>query len=348
GARAVAGCLPALVDRAGFQEPLSDAYVRPGDRLVNTLRRFTEERPAESLLVVLDEADRFVEAQLEEYEQRREDCLTFRMRTDVESIRDVQGLPRVRFVFAGYRVTQTSEGAWANWGRVLTLQPLSHDEGRALVEGPLARLGIDGSGQADVIAWRCGYQPAVLLRFGEQLLRRLERTRPASARARVEVNEEDVSTVFAEPAVQDEIRTIVRNNFRGNSLGQILFSALILEPADMPPATGLDDAPRRLLDRLRAIDSDVTWLRGDDQFALGEITRNLRDFVERQLLLEDPVDGNVLYQLRFPHHLSILLQQDQTAIIRQEIEGLRRGGQGTERHGAVRALVPRRVIRDVA
>src|SRR5262249_53598577 len=183
--------LTALRDRAGFQEPLSDAYVRPGDRLVNTLRRFTEERPAESLLVVLDEADRFVEAQLEEYEQRREDCLTFRMRTDVETIRDVQGLPRVRFVFAGYRVTQTSEGAWANWGRVLTLQPLSHDEGRALVEGPLARLGIDGSGQADVIAWRCGYQPAVLLRFGEQLLRRLERTRPASARARVEVNEEE-------------------------------------------------------------------------------------------------------------------------------------------------------------
>src|SRR5262249_14223323 len=137
-------------------------------------------------------------------------------------------------------------------------------------------------------------------------------------------------------------------NFQGNNVGRVLFATLLLEFGDLPPATGLDDAPRRLLDRLRKIDPDTSWLKGDDPSALGEIRRNLRDFVERQLLLEEPLaDGNVSYQLRFPHHLSILLQDDQESIVQQEIAALRRGGPGTKRHGAVRALVLPRVVQDV-
>ena len=38
----------------------------------------------------------------------------------LSSLTDAQGLPRVRFVFAGYRVTNRSQGAWSNWGRVLS------------------------------------------------------------------------------------------------------------------------------------------------------------------------------------------------------------------------------------
>ena len=78
------------------------------------------------------------------------------MRSEVQAHVDSQQLPRVRFLFAGYRTTNRSEGAWANWGEILTLRPLSLDEGARLVAVPLARIGIDASRQASSVAYRCG------------------------------------------------------------------------------------------------------------------------------------------------------------------------------------------------
>src|SRR5262249_32948892 len=170
------------------------------EALVDFLLGFVDERPEESLLFVLDEADEFVLAQLEEYERRHEACLSFQMRSRISGARiDSAQRPRVRFVFSGYRATATYGGPWAHWGDVLHLAPLPADESAQLVAGPLARLGIDASEQADAVAFRCGCQPAVLLRFGEKLLERLEARR--GRHENLTVSADDVAETFHQQAV---------------------------------------------------------------------------------------------------------------------------------------------------
>src|SRR5262249_2987673 len=142
------------------------------------LADYLSARPRDSLLVILDEADVFIERQLQDYDERKEQCLSFRIRSDAQKEVDAQGLPRIRFVFAGYRKATTRGGAWGNWGDPLLLNPLEAAEAADLIAGPLARLGIDASDAAPAIAYRCGYQPAVLLRFGERLLDLLDDRHP--------------------------------------------------------------------------------------------------------------------------------------------------------------------------
>lgn len=279
-------------------------------RLVRITDDFLRDHQQESLLVVLDEADVFVEREIEEYERAREACLSFVMRSRVEERRDSQGLPRVRFVFTGYRVTNTREGAWANWGDVLKLVPLPATEAAELVAGPLARLGIDAADQAPSIAHRCGYQPAVILQFGERLLARLEERHPPVVRARkpVVVTAEDVAITFEDEVVQREIRTVVKNNFQGNPVGQIVFGTLLSEFLNLGPSIGLQHADEAVLRRLEALThGDVNWLRPDGGSMRDEIKRHLGDFVERQLLIERRSPGqSPVYFLRFPHHLPVL------------------------------------------
>jgi hypothetical protein len=329
--------------RLGLEAPGPGEAANTTDALVHFLNRALDERPDESLLFVLDEADEFVLAQLDEYEKHRERCLTFRLRSEVVSRTDTSQLSRVRFIFSGYRATATYGGPWAHWGDVLQLVPLSPEEAADLVAGPLARLGIDATAQADAIAFRCGYQPAVLLRFGEALLARLE-GRYGYSEGRL-VSAEDVAETFHQPAVQDEIRMVVNYNFQGNSLGQAVFAALLLELARLPPGQQLRHADEAVLARLRLIDPDTAWLQAGDNSERGQIASQLSDFVKRQLVVERQLHGEVAYALKFPYHLAVLLAVDQEAVVRGAIQALRSGG--GEAGGEVRGLVPPRVLQDL-
>jgi hypothetical protein len=308
-----------------------------GEALVQFLLRFLDARPKESILFFLDEADEFVLAQSEGYDRRHEDCLSSRMRSGISGARvDASQLSRARFVFSGYRATATHSGPWAHWGDVLQLGPLSPDEAAGLVAGPLARLGIDAADQAEAIAFRCGYQPAVLLRFGEELLRRLE---GRGYREGVAVSAEDVNETFHQPAVQDEIRMAVSCNFQADPVGRAVFAALLLEFASLPRGQGLGHADQRALDRLRAIDPDIAWLQ-KEQSARSQIRSQLDDFVKRQLLAERRRHGEPVYYLKFPYHLSVLLGTDQEAEVRSAIGSLR-GRAGADEPRV--ELVPARV-----
>jgi hypothetical protein len=287
-------------------------------RLSHTLESFLKARPTESLLIFLDEADAFVEEQILAYDDRREQCLTWQMRTVIQAPKDKMDLPRVRFVFSGYRVTHRAEGAWANWGDVLRLKPLAPHEAASLMAGPLARLGIDASHEAGAIAYRCGYQPAVIIKFGQQLLEHLESVTPGARRDSVTVTSEHVATVFSSQPVQQEIRTVVWNNFQGNRLGRIIFSALLLEFAELSPGGVVDDAATRVLERIQEISPGFNGFPPEEGAALDVISRHLRDFVGRSLLIEsDPTTNG--FQLKFPHHLPVLLQEDQTTAIQEQV-----------------------------
>ena len=309
-----------MARQLSFTPEARDVSKDPGGALRDAFQGYLDAHTGESLLVVLDEADVFIEDQLRLYEQNREKCLSFLMRSGISNAADADsmGLPRVRFVFAGYRAASTNGGVWANWGEVLTLDPLPLEDARDLVAGPLARLGVDAADRAEAVARRCGCQPAVLLRFGDQSLRHLVRAgRFASGRTPLTVD--DVAEVYHSREVEDEIRRIIQNNFQGVSRGYIVFRALVLELAQAGRDGGIEDADARIIDRLRSIDSSLDWLESDGRKASAEVQRLLREFVARQLVVENRIAGVVRHGLRFPHHLSIVMRADLDDEVRRDI-----------------------------
>jgi hypothetical protein len=316
-----------------------------GANLVETIKLFLKQHPSESFVFVLDEADNFVEAELDQYQKKREQSLSFRLRSELEDITDEMGHPRSRFVISGYRRTNTTDGAWANWGDVLRLVPLEPEDAAKLVAGPLARLGIDASRTAPAIAYRCGYQPAVLLRFGKVLLKRLNERRLVGKWEYLKVTPDDVSGAFNDPQVQEEVRLVVNNNFQQNPVARIIFNLIVWMLSEQSFGSGLQDAEEAVLECLKKVDSDLSWLQEDEGLARREVGREIRELVQRQLLTCVQEGRTTTYRLRFPHHLNILHTQDQLEDIAQEISALRARG-GTEQGVVSQTILPATVVTD--
>jgi hypothetical protein len=323
---------------------------RPADELVGYFRRFLADRPRESLLVVIDEADRFVEQQLEAYDRDPHNLLSDRMRSEISGDVDQVGTPRVRFVLSGYRSTNTREGGhWRNWGDPLILNPLEPDEAAQLIAGPLARIGIDAAALAPGIAWRCGYQPAILLRFGSELVRHLTKSRGSTRASPVVVRPADVAAVANSSEFQSEVRTVVFNNFDGHKVSELVFDALLIELAGAPLLGGIDDAPDRIRERLRATCGELSWLGGDRTAQCASVELRLKELRDRQLVRKyRDSRKRDLWALRFPHQLSLLLEGDiesQMRDIAAELRGTSSSGMefrsllGPHDETALRAVV---------
>ena len=314
----------------------------PGARMAKFLEAFFRQHASVSLLIILDEADTFVEGQLKEYDRVRERCLSFRMMKETFGGVDQNNLPRVRFVFSGYRVTNSRAGAWANAGSILRLSPLSEDDSVKLTAGPLARLGIDANAQAATIARYCGFQPAIIIRFCDSLLKQVHLSYAASGRREVAITYEDVVNTFHQASVQEEIRTINDNNFQGNRVGRILFWTMLLAFNDLLSGQGLENAPAKLLERIRSVDADTGWLRKLDPSETGEILRNLHDFRDRALIEEKVQQSGPVYHMKFPAHLPVLMtEEDPEHQIRQDIQRVREGGH--EAHFVTSLLTPKQI-----
>jgi hypothetical protein len=300
----------------------------PAERFSAYMKRFLQEKPRHSVLLILDEADAFVEGQLSRYDDDREGSLSFRMMKELPSQVDGSQLPRIRTIFSGYRVTNTRGGVWANAGDVLVLRPLAEDEAVQFLEGMLARIGIGLGNHAPFVAMRCGFQPAVLIRFGESLVRRLKRSNRSADRETLAVSHEEVLATLGEQGVLDEIKTVVNNNFQGNRIGAVVFGATLLALKDLEPGLALTEGPKQVLAKLREVDPNSDWLERVDPSPLAEIERNLQDFIDRELLTvsDAPRFGVREYRLRFPHFLPVLTQQSEVALeVRQLIQAIRGG-----------------------
>lgn len=286
------------------------------DHIIKTL-------PKVSLLLLLDEADSFVEEQLRSYDRNREKCLSFKLMKEVSQHTDQNDLPRVRVVFSGYRVTNTREGAWANAGGVLILSPLEIDEATNLIERPLARLGIDVSSQSRFIAKRCGNQPAILNRFGDTLIKYLRNTKPLSRKHMVKVESSHVGAAFNDPSIAAEIRTVMFNNFQGDAAGQVIFASTLLAFSKLAPGLELSNAPAAILEQITLVDPNLDWLEKRDPSLVGEIEHYLHDFEDRLLIKMRPVTGAVFCRLKVGHSMPILLAGDLPSQIRRAIGSLR-------------------------
>lgn len=317
-----------MSNRFGLAEKSGQKDQAPAERFSAYMKRFLQEKPRLSVLLILDEADAFVEGQLSRYDHDREGSLSFRMMKELPAQVDSSQLPRVRTIFSGYRVTNTRGGVWANAGDVLVLRPLAEEEAVQFLEGMLARIGIALGNHAPFVAMRCGFQPAVLIRFGESLVRRLKRSNRSADRETLTVSHEEVLATLGEQGVLDEIKTVVNNNFQGNRIGAVIFGATLLALKDLEPGLALTEGPAQVLAKLREIDPNSDWLERVDTSPLSEIERNLQDFIDRELLTvsDAPRFGVREYRLRFPHFLPVLTQQSEVALeVRQQIQAIRGG-----------------------
>ncbi|MEI6028565.1 MAG: hypothetical protein WCT47_17935 [Betaproteobacteria bacterium] len=317
-----------MANRFGLAEKPGLKDQPPPERFSAYMKRFLVEKPQHSVLLILDEADAFVEGQLSRYDDDREGSLSFRMMKELPAQVDGSQLPRIRTIFSGYRVTNTRDGVWANAGDVLVLRPLVEDEAEQFLEGMLTRIGIALGNHAPFVAMRCGFQPAVLIRFGESLVRRLKRSNRSANRETLTVSHEEVLATLGEQGVLDEIKTVVNNNFQGNRIGAVVFGATLLALKDLEPGLALTEGPAQVLAKLRDIDSNLDWLERVDTSPLAEIERNLQDFIDRELLTVSnaPRFGVREYRLRFPHFLPVLTQQSEVALeVRQQIQAIRGG-----------------------
>lgn len=317
-----------MASRFGLQEKPGLKDQPPAERFSDYMKRFLQEKPRHSVLLILDEADAFVEGQLDRYDLAREGSLSFRMMKELPAQVDSNQLPRIRTIFSGYRVTNTRGGVWANAGDVLVLRPLAEEEAAQFLEGMLARVGVALGNHAPFVAMRCGFQPAVLIRFGESLIRRLKRSNRSADRETLTVSHDEVLATLGEQGVLDEIKTVVNNNFQGNRIGAVVFGATLLALKDLEPGLALTEGPTQVLAKLREIDPNFDWLERVDTSPLSEIERNLQDFIDRELLTvsDAPRFGVREYRLRFPHFLPVLTQQSEVALeVRQQIQAIRGG-----------------------
>lgn len=294
------------------------------DRFAAYMKRFADACKDKNVLIILDEADAFVEEQLRRYERERDESLSFNMMKRMPASEE-EGMPRVRFLFAGYRMTNTRGGVWANAGDVLVLKPLAEADATLFLRGMLARIGVDIGNHATFAARRCGYQPAVLIRFGDALLKRIRRNSRSTSRERLLVSHEDVLATMSDPAVMEEIRTVVNNNFQGNRIAAAVFAATLLALKDLEPGMALDDGPKNVLAKLRSIDPDSEWLASRGSDPLAQVERQLQEFVDRELLTvsDGPRFGIREYRLKFQNFAPVLGQQDLVQEIRQHVQFLR-------------------------
>lgn len=312
----------------------------PAERLTAFVGRLLAERTDESFLLVLDEADLFVEEQVIRYQQDHERSLTFVMRSRLEMPSGDRGRQRIRFVVSGYRVTNTRAGAWGNWGEVLNLDPLPDRDAQDLVVKPLARIGIDATLHAASIAHRCGNQPAILLKYGQSILRTIELG--GRCREGVTVSAESVSAAFHDEEVRSEIRNLVSMNFQGgHPLPRAVFWALVSELARRPPGSVIEDAARHIADLLASRGGGALW-ESEDTSAEVRVREALRQLGERGLLLRPPgLQPDVQdWALRFPHHLVVLIGADPRQQVQEAIAEAARRPSAVDANQSGRAIFP--------
>ncbi len=286
----------------------------PGKYLEKRLADFLDTNPEASLIIVIDEADLFVETQLKEYASRKEMCLSFIMGRNIVQYKDTKGLPRIRFLFSGYRVTSTREGVWRNWGDLLQLAPLEKNDAMQLVAGPFARLGIDMARHTAMVAWRCGYQPAVIMKFGEVFLKQ----KFGQNREYYSPEHDDIEQVLSSREVKQEIHGIVQGNFQGRPELRLVFEAFLIEANEQAfRMAWLDEASYKIANRISSLSNGSAA-----EFGTDKVSELLEELHARSLLEKTRGDR---FRLLHPHHLPILCPMSGNEALRKLYQSEIRG-----------------------
>ncbi len=187
-----------------FDDPI-EAMRMAKDRfrsVVDDVMHRLEEHGVRQLYVLLDEADNFVRAELEETSGRKDP------RSAVSwFLRDLQTITypgRLRFIFAGYdqigrifRDPGLGHSAFGNWGeQPLRLGPLEVGDARDLIVQPLTALGMTvGNDLAERILDYTSGHASLIQAFCRKLAERIKETQAAWPLEDVAVTFEDIQAV---------------------------------------------------------------------------------------------------------------------------------------------------------
>ncbi|MEV0131068.1 hypothetical protein AB0H83_21715 [Dactylosporangium sp. NPDC050688] len=192
--------------------PLSQLGVLPDgrhilpDRVSQLIGEWLDRDEANSLLLLLDEADMFLAADAAPDENGRGQFRTFQR---LKNLMERYGR-RFKPVFAGLHQVQRfydlSNTPVAHGGADILIGPLRPLEVRELVERPMRAIGYDF--ESDDLVWRIAaltnYQASLVQIFCEALIDNLQR-RTVRRAGRIVITSEDVDGVYANRAVRDLI-----------------------------------------------------------------------------------------------------------------------------------------------
>jgi hypothetical protein len=265
---------------------------RRPEQLVDHLSRLCRRRPELRLLVLLDEADGFLERDAERgfpnvgrfHALLQETDRRFRtVFTGLHTVRRFQRLPNHPLI-----------------GEPLAIGPLSGTEARELIQGRMALLGIDIPDDALLhLVALTNYHPGLLQALARQLV---DMVRGSGATPPFRLTLEDVERLSRDPEVQELIRERFQWTLRLDRHYEVLVLGIILERLETPDGFSRVYTP----EELRQIGLHH-WAAGFGQLTLDRV----RDYADElcEMAVLSRAEGR--YRLRTPNIVRLLGTPDE-------------------------------------
>ena len=289
-----------VVTRSQFPNEPNPENRKTIDKLIAVVERWIGDHPESRLLLLLDEADAFLE------DDARGD---FRESTRLKGLMDRTDR-RVKVVFAGlHNVLRTTERAnhpLAHLGDPINVGPLLSNgewiQAQNLVREPLRSVGyrFESKDLSTLILAQTNYYPSLIQLYGAGLVRRL---RDSGKPVPYDVREEDIGSVYQSKDLRNAIRERFQLTLQLDQRYEVIAYALTLEL--------LDDA-QRLRDGLarQRIKEDARgwWPEG-----FGEDDREFNVLLQEMegLGVLRPTANGQRYTLRNPNILLLLGNKDE-------------------------------------
>ncbi|MER5643876.1 hypothetical protein [Streptosporangium sp. NPDC002524] len=285
--------------------PQSAAAMKDRGDICRAVRHWVEQDPARQVLILLDEADAFL----------NRDAANAKF-TNVEALRDLMQSTdqRVKVVFAGLHQTarfkSLSNQPLPHLGTPIPIGPLDPQDAFDLLTRPLLALGFrfDPTLAARIIA-EANNAPAHIQLFAEALLRRLRRMPIHGGGLPYEITREDVATVWRDKALEVGFRDRFEWTLDLDKRYKVIAYTVAFHALSngMDATIGVQDLRKECL----------TWWGAGFRQCTGDDFRGLLDECVNLGVLSSDVDG---YRLRTPHVLTLLGGADEVYTVLTKAE----------------------------
>lgn len=266
--------------REGFKaQKLFDSRADKPEEIARQIGEAMRAKPGQRVLVMLDEADEFLDADARD---------GFRT---VISLRELMQTTAQRFkvIFAGLQNVQRFQGIpnqpLAHFGTPLCVGPLEPGEAQLLVRQPLEVLGYrfaDDGAVLRILSYT-NYHPGLIQYFCQELLKQL-RDRSSTALPPYQIRQEDIEAIYRAQPVRDRIRERFEWTLALDTHYQAIAWTLIEDQIKDQDGYARAYPPSDVLQLVREwwpagfIDTNNNQLRGwlDELCGLGVLVRNAK------------------------------------------------------------------------
>lgn len=263
------------------------------EEIVRYIREAMDQVPERRVLVLFDEADKFLEADSED---------RFRV---VEGLRTLMLDTQYRFkvVFAGLHNVQRFQGIpnqpLAHFGAPLCVGPLEPDAAQRLVREPLEVLGYrfaDNDTVLRILSYT-NYHPGLIQLFCQELLKRLH-TRTGSTMPPYRIEQSDVEAVYRNREVRERIRERFEWTLALDMRYQAIAWALVVDQMELHDSYAQAYPPGDILKLVQE-----WWPQGFDDVGTDQLRGLLDEMGGLGVLVRD---ANGHYRLRSPNLVRLM------------------------------------------